>query len=207
VFKVVGTDIEFRVIGPYEIPAFSFRLDTITFYNDIDGMVTRCRNGAFQGAFSNPPSSYPLEWVNFPKCIIFDALLFSYAYNLNSITAPELLTMNGGYIVNRTKLLTLDFPKLTSCGNLSFATEQSAAALSILTNINIPKIKTMGSDSNFISNNEVFRFLKLACTIKVNIHLATNNFGAPDGDLLFAKNSRASIIEFYDDNGIYVSTL
>lgn len=49
--------------------------------------------------------------------------------------------------------------------------------------------------------------LKLGTILKVHIVLATSNDGSPDVNLTYAKNNRGAVVEFYDDNGNYVSTL
>jgi hypothetical protein len=60
-FNVIGNDIEFAIIGSYEIPVNMFLNDTnITFYNDRDGLCLKIRYGCFSGSTS-------LVWVNFPE--------------------------------------------------------------------------------------------------------------------------------------------
>lgn len=62
-FRVVGLDVQCAIIGSYSIPASAFYLNNkITYFDDIEGLVTTIHYGVFSGA-SN------LTLVNFPNCL------------------------------------------------------------------------------------------------------------------------------------------
>jgi hypothetical protein len=71
--------------------------------------------------------------------------------------------------------------------------------------IEAKKLRYLGNPSQAGTN--AFRALKLGCKIRLHIDLLTANAGNADASLVFAKNARNATIEFYDDNGIYVTTL
>jgi hypothetical protein len=63
-----------------------------------------------------------------------------------------------------------------------------------------------GGIGNFIQYN--FRdACKVGTIIKVHVFMSTSDNGFANEELLYIKNNRGGIVEFYDDNGIYVSTL
>lgn len=71
--------------------------------------------------------------------------------------------------------------------------------------ISMKKLKTLGDPST--SNSSTFQALKMGCTIEVNEFMATSNAGNADATLVWVKANRSAVVEFYDDNGDYVSTL
>jgi len=82
--------------------------------------------------------------------------------------------------------------------------------MTITTLIELKKLKTFGDPASIggtIDFNYAFGSLKTGCRIRVNIALATTNSGIPDASLSWAKANRNAIVEFYDDNGNYISTL
>ncbi|MFY0483070.1 leucine-rich repeat protein [Flavobacterium sp. PLA-1-15] len=85
-------------------------------------------------------------------------------------------------------------PKVVSIGNSAFRNNTD------LNLVDIRACKVLGT-SVFLNA------LRLGTILKVHIFLATSNAGSPDANLTYAKNNRNAIVEFYDDNGNYVSTL
>ena len=78
--------------------------------------------------------------------------------------------------------------------------------------INAKNLKYLGNPADIGNNggalsHRTFHNLKLNCYIRVNIALATVNSGSVDAALQWAKDERNAIVEFYDDNGDYVSDL
>jgi len=79
--------------------------------------------------------------------------------------------------------------------------------------IDAKKLKVFGNPNDTgggVNDTPTFRAFtetKLNFTINVHIDLLTINSGTPDVALLWAKNNRNAKVNFYDDNGNYVSTL
>lgn len=71
--------------------------------------------------------------------------------------------------------------------------------------IDMRKCKEIGTSPSVDSS--AFSIIKSGCVINVNLFLKTSNAGSPDVDIQYAKTSRSATINFYDDNGIYHSTL
>jgi len=81
--------------------------------------------------------------------------------------------------------------------------------LTSLNILNAKKLKYMGNAGSVNGNGSapMFNSLKLNCRIQVHIAMATVNSGFADASLIWAKTNRSAVVEFYDDNGTYVSTL
>lgn len=75
--------------------------------------------------------------------------------------------------------------------------------------IDIRACKALGDASSIggTGNSITFDELKTGCLIKVHEDLATANSGDADAALVWVKANRSATVEFYDDNGDYVSTL
>ncbi len=71
--------------------------------------------------------------------------------------------------------------------------------------IEAKKLKAMIDPT--IRGTNAFNNLKTGCLIKVHEDLATANSGNADEALVWVKANRSATVEFYDDNGDYVSTL
>lgn len=76
-----------------------------------------------------------------------------------------------------------------------------------LPNIELISIKALKTFGDPASVSSAFSGIKLNCLIQANIALATTNSGGPDAALVWAKTNRSAVVEFYDDDGNYVSTL
>ncbi|MCM0665985.1 leucine-rich repeat protein, partial [Flavobacterium tyrosinilyticum] len=62
-----------------------------------------------------------------------------------------------------------------------------------INNINLRALTICGDTT---ASNNVFWGIKLGCNIIVPVSLQTANAGAPDGDLVYAQNSRNAIINY-----------
>ena len=194
-FKIVGENIEFAVVGGgYTIPASCFINNTeIKSYIDADGLVSEFTGGQ---EFRNST----IQTVNFPNVTTFNNSILNF-YNcvfLTSVSFPKLTRIFTQAFQLCTSLSTIELPLLTVTGTFAFA---NASSLSIL---NIPKCSNLGGSSTY---NNVFEGIKIGCTINTNISLKTNNAGGVDGDLTYAKNTRLAIVNFYNNDGSYNSTL
>ena len=201
-FKIVGENIEFAVVGGgYTIPASCFTNNTsITYYLDNDGLVLSIASNGFRECAN-------LANVNFPKCTSISIgtgyLAFYRCVSLTSVSFPEVVHVGTQSFQECSLLTSINLPKVTKIGILAFST------LPAINLINIPKCLYLGTNSlvNKPGNDNVFLNIKTGCTINTNIALQTNNAGAPDGDLTYAKNTRSAIVNFYNNDGSYDSTL
>lgn len=76
--------------------------------------------------------------------------------------------------------------------------------------IDMKKLKVFGNPSGGDdpgSFNNSFGNIKTGCVINVHLDLLTANSGNPDAALVWVKNNRSAVVNFYDDDGNYVSTL
>jgi hypothetical protein len=117
---------------------------------------------------------------------------FHSANSLNYVEMNSLQTLAPSGFRN-TKVVNFVFPALTSVSHNGFYDSLFVQL------IDIKKCKSL------LTN--VFFNIKTGCLIKINIFLATSNSGSVDANLAYAKDTRSSVVEFYDDNGIYVSNL
>ena len=200
-FKVTGVDVECAIIGSYNIPMDCFQLNTsITYYLDNDGLVLGIDSNGFRECAN-------LANVNFPKCTSISIGTGFYAFlrcvSLTSVSFPEVVHVGTQSFQDCSLLTSINLPKATKIGVFAFST------LPAITLINIPKCLYLGNSYlvNSPGNNNVFLNIKTGCTINTNIALQTNNAGAPDGDLTYAKNTRSAIVNFYNNDGSYDSTL
>ena len=201
-FKITGLDVECAIIGgSYTIPIDCFKFNTsITYYLDNDGLVLGINSNGFRECAN-------LANVNFPKCtsisIGFGYLAFYRCVSLTSVSFPEVVHVGTQSFTECSLLTSINLPKATKIGVFAFST------LPAITLINIPKCLYLGNNilANSPGNGNVFLNIKTGCTINTNIALKTNNAGAPDGDLTYAKNTRSAIVNFYNNDGSYDSTL
>lgn len=196
-FEVIGSDVHCRMKSNYSvgIPGIgTFENSTeITSYIDLDGKfinlnVTNCfRNSTIQNVFF--PNLNQLNGFDFYNCVQLTQL---YMPNLTS-------TLSNRQFYN-TRIPIMELPNLVSVSSSNTTFRQMTATLEI----NMPKLKVLGSPA---VHNDCFLLLKTGCIIRVHEDLATANAGAPHAALVWVKANRSAIVEFYDDNGDYVSTL
>ena len=194
-FKVTGVDVECAIIGGgYIIPASCFINNTeIKSYIDADGLVSEFTGGQ---EFRNST----IQTVNFPNVTTFNNSILNF-YNcvfLTSVNFPKLTRIWTQAFQLCTSLSTIELPLLTTLGVYAFANTASLSA------VNIIKCSNLGGSP---THNNVFENIKIGCTINANISLKTNNAGGADGDLTYAKNTRLAIVNFYNNDGSYNSTL
>lgn len=154
-----------------------------------------------------------------------DAYAFYYCTNLANFDLENVTTISERAFTGCTSMLFFDLPSLTSLGSGVFYNCSSCEyinmpmlenisnsgrtelfrGLSSCNLISMKKLKTLGDPST--SDSSTFQALKTGCTIEVNEFMATSNAGNADATLQWAKDNRSAIVEFYDDDGNYVSTL
>ncbi len=71
--------------------------------------------------------------------------------------------------------------------------------------ISMKKLTTFGNAP--ANTSDTFTGLAMNCLIEVNIALASINSGSADASLIWAKVNRNAIVNFYDNNGNFISTL
>lgn len=136
-----------------------------------------------------------LKFIDLTRCIT--GISGSMFYNCNSLERFEnhvWTTTLWGTFAACTKITEIIIPKTTTL------LDQVFNGCSKLELIDIRGCK-------IINHNPWFHTVKLGFLIKVHIDLFTSNGGNPNPYLVTAKNTRNAIVEFYDDNGDYVSTL
>lgn len=147
---------------------------------------------------------------------------FQACTSLLTAVLDEVVTADNGFFYNANKIQNISLPKATTltlncCRGATALKTFSAPLLNTITDktyffngnsnctlIDMKKLKVFGNPAN-ISN--CFVGLKTGCIINVNIALKTTNSGAVDAALDYAKNSRGAVVNFYNDDGSYNSTL
>lgn len=159
-------------------------------------------NVILQRVFENTTN---LETWSWPK---FQGVLQNYNFSNSGSTgvSSELIIncigiQNNNFINSKFKRYI--FPKLTYIGlNTSLTLGQNFYNCINAELISIKKCKVI-----YGNVYENFYNLKYGCKIEVNVDLLTINNGLPAGDLIYAKNIRGAIVDFYDDNDNYITTL
>lgn len=172
--------------------------------------VSAINNQTFQGAVINTLiwSGYHIgqdafraakvDNIDVSNVTYIGSLAFYQATLPNTMVFSSLIEITTIQIFRNSTVKNLEFPNLTtiSAKQLVFATG--------LQSIKMRKLKTIANPS---LGEQLFD-VGLNCLIEVHIDLFTANAGAPHQSLLDAKAwPRYAIVNFYDDNGNYVSTL
>lgn len=113
---------------------------------------------------------------------------FNSASNLYEIKADGVTTLIGVYVVANTPLLQIvSFPNLISCGSYGLASGTPGTNPKVFY---IPRCTNLGGTSG--DNNALFG-IELNSTLYIDPSLATNNAGAEDGDIVYARTRNATI--------------
>lgn len=202
-FEVVGNDVHARITSNYYPKLEAFRNDsTIDKYEDLEGLIISL---SVDGVFRNSG----VEELHLPNTTNLSAYSISYCQYLKYLNLPSATFLGPQSVRNNTGLLEFHAPNLESIGNIvtggqnNFFDSYTSCNL-----ISMRKLKVYGSPTQGTTGTlSGFTNLKLNCTIEVHEDLATANAGAPNQSLIWAKTNRSAIVEFYDDDGNYVSTL
>lgn len=165
----------------------------------LNGLDTSKLIGSLSNSFfrNNPQTSYDLSALT---NIHGNAFINSGVNDILSM--PVLISMPQTGITN-CAVKEIYIPQLESINSSSKTNLFSN--LTQLTILDAKKLKSMVDPT--IRGSGAFGNLKVGCTINVHQDLLTANSGGPDEALVYAKNSRSAIVNFYDDSGNYVSTL
>lgn len=200
-FEIVGSDVRANINGSYNLGVSggsagsgTFQTDkSITSFLDLNGLV-------YLLSSSNCFNDSTVQNVYLPNLIRLQGFDFYNASKLTELYLPNVTETYSNRQFYNTRVPILNLPSLVSVAEQVVTFRQMTAT----TEINMKKLKTLGSAS---VHDDCFTMLKLGCIIRVNIFMATSNSGAPHAALVWVKANRAAIVEFYDDNGNYVSTL
>ncbi len=190
----VNGNIRFKCIDRYAFNNDFMNNSALTGYVDNDGFVAAIIDNCFQNTDN-------MTELNLPGIINLGSGgndFGRYSANYETINMPNLVTFGASYFLRdggKEKVFNLD--SLESVTSSFYGVE--------IAEFNAKKLKNIGSDT---TNNDRFTAMQGAAPIfRVHEFLATNNAGGPDGDLVAIVTSKNATVEFYDDNGDYVSTL
>lgn len=162
-FSIVGSDIKCKIIGSYAIPSG-------------DGVF------GFQGVAVTYYNDFDKLITNVGASSFYAAeTLSTIPYDINF---KNCLTI-GSLTFARTSIINLYLKSLTSCGNQAFY-----QIISRFKTIYIPNCTSLGSS---VGDNSVFQGISNIATIYCHPSLATNNSGAPDGDIAYAISQGAMV--------------
>lgn len=147
----------------------------------------------------------------------------------NSLATPDLSFLEattGANAFSHSAYLTFNAPLLSTLGTATFqnmlqCTEWHLPSVVNVANsqgmfhntpqavlIDMKGMKTWGTNAaGGTAGNYGFSNLNMGCVIKVHEAIATANAGNPHEAFLWVKANRGATVEFYDDDGNYVSTL
>lgn len=200
-FEIVGSDVHANINGNYNLGVPGGSTGTGTFYTDNSITSFLDLNGLVKTlAASSCFNASTVQKVYLPNLQKLNGYDFYNASKLTELYLPNVTETYSNRQFYNTRVPILNLPSLVSVEDQQVTFRQMTAT----TEINMKKLKALGFAS---SHDDCFTMLKLGCIIRVNVFMATSNSGAPHAALLWAKTNRAAIVEFYDDNGNYVSTL
>lgn len=148
--------------------------------------------------------------LNLPSVTSFQRSVFNANTSIQELIMTGLISVTiFEMFLNLRGCINIYLPNLQSINDKrnTFASSSGASAFEL---IDAKKLKTLGNPShvgNSSGGEQTFNNLKTNCIINVHEDLATANSGNADAALVWAKNNRSAVVNFYDDNGDYVSTL
>jgi len=199
-FTNTGSLIRASIRGNYPIPATQFNGNTsMTKLRDIGGII---------GSIGiNGLRNTALTQLVLPRLETTLNAAIGYNMNLLDIDLPNLSSYGNQALRGNSVTKTIKMPQLEKISEGTIATNalQGLASLELL---DMKKLKVYGTPAGQNSaTNSGFSGLKPGCIINVNIALATANAGTVNTAFLYAKNTLAAIVNFYDDSGNFISTL
>lgn len=212
VFNIVGDNVECHINGAFNLPPNSFGQGVVansnqnlTYWDDRDNLMIGFGLGGLRGCQS-------IVYVKLNGIIQrtteagpTNGGLLDNAISCNAAEMNSLTYMRGYYWFRNTKIVNLNLPSLIYMGDFSGTIGNNFAGMTFLELLSMKKLKQIGSNPNLNANN--FSGIKTGAKIQVHIDLRTANAGNAHAELVWVKANRAAIVEFYDDNGNYVSTL
>jgi hypothetical protein len=180
--------------------------------------------------FNTFRNTFLLTTLNIEKLVSMTTVRMFKFSGLTSLNLPLLTTMQQEAFENNS-MTSINIPKFTTSITARVFTQLKVTHLYLPSLVNVPnkqsyfknmpnialidakKLKVFGNpaDNGGGVNNLAFfiAFInsKPNLTINVHIDLATANAGTADVGLIWAKDNINATVNFYDDNGNYVSTL
>lgn len=199
-FTNTGTFIQVSIRGNYTIPTGQFFNNTsLTKLRDIGGII-----GSIS---SNGLRNTQLVQLQLSRLELTLNASIGYNTNLEEINLPNLSSYGNQALRMNTGTKRIYLPQIEKISEGALASN-AFEGLTSLELLDMKKLKVYGTPSGQNSaTNSGFANLKNGCVININIALATANSGSVNTAFLYAKNTRGAIVNFYDDNGNYVSTL
>lgn len=197
-FQIVGSDVHAHITSIYPLPVAVFKNNlTITSYLDIGGKVFVSNGEAFRDSTVNNVLFPRLETVQ-------NGFDFAYTQIVN-LELPSLVTSAAAqWLRNNVAMKTCRLPNATT-----LIPEQLFSNNTSLELISYKKLKNYGNPAMVTNSGNISGFLNLktGCKIETNVFMKTANSGAPHNAFVYAKNTRGAIVDFYNDDGSYHSTL
>jgi hypothetical protein len=125
--------------------------------------------------------------INQVTTLLYDTFLLCSSLG-DTISATSLLTMSGNVFAECSNVKRYAFDNLTTISSgLPFNSNSS------LLSVYMPKLTQLGPT---LGNDSIFNTIKTGATITVSPYLKTVDSGAPDGDLVYASDTRGAIIVY-----------
>lgn len=202
-FRIVNDEVQAHIIGDYSLPNTVFQNNSqITHYFDNDSLVKVIYFGAFWNT------------TNLAELKLEGTVTLGGNYSTGGQTTIENTKIRDLFfpeakLVGTTRALRNNFqlenvimPKLTRIGGTQQLNGCPSLKIVDWRSLKIIGHETIRTAENFINSGSVGTILK--------VHQDITNVEVDSGidvNVMYAKNIRGWIIELYDDNGNYVSTL
>lgn len=186
-FSIIGSDIQFTVIGDYIIKNSCFVNDVnITYYRDEDNLVVGIDGRAFRSCIS-------LTLIKTDNALFCGDESITNT-KVSELFFPNMLSFTGAYGSFRInpELKKIDCPKVTSC-SWSYSGIDFCPKLELA---NLPKLSLLRGGTNSSNSNYVFSGSKVGFTLNVAVGALTSNSGNLDRDVSFAINNRSAIVNY-----------
>jgi hypothetical protein len=208
-FKIVGANLEVNIKNSYQILASAFQSNTdLTYFKDNEGKLIGISNSSFFSASNCVEFSSTSSFINVSTNGFRGMLnLENFTLNITGSIGQSSFFQNRKLLFFETNATEIRGAAFYDCRAMTYFKAnlcinvfgQAFGLMSAVNLFELKKCKTMA--------NDVFSLIKLNCLIQTNIFLATSNGGVANASLTAAKNDRNATVEFFDDNGVYVSTL
>ena len=198
-----GNLLQVSLRGGYNVPTIQYLNNTtMTKFRDITGKVERVGQNSFRNT--------QLTELLLPKMKYTTEGGSSIAYNtlLTHLEFPELIYYSNQALRANSSALQVILPKLEVIKTISDTLSNEFQGLASLELLDIKKLKIYGlPSSGYGETASGLNGLKSGCIINVNIVMKTANSGSVHEAFRWAKNRYSAVVNFYNDDGTYNSTL
>lgn len=145
----------------------------------------------------------PFTNYDFPSLTSIGSINLGTAYT-NTANFPILNNLSSGAFTGF-GAVTLDLPSVTRIYGKTY----TFSKMSNIQTINLKNLTYFANPANDggSSYQKTFYNINSGCEINIHEYNATSNNGSADASLVYAKNQRNATINFYNNNGNFVSTL